>query len=147
MTDWDPNQKQTVLVVDDAPENISLITSLLKELYKVKIATSGKKALQIAFSAEPPDLILLDIMMPEMDGYEVCEHLKSDPQTLNIPVIFLTAKSDVDDEMKGLEMGAVDYITKPISPPIVLARVQTHLRLKRITDYLKMKLERDNIWE
>lgn len=147
MTDWDPTAKQTVLVVDDAPENIAVITSLLKDLYKVKIATSGKKALQIAFSPDQPDLILLDIMMPEMDGYEVCEHLKSDPQTLNIPVIFLTAKSDVDDEMKGLEMGAVDYITKPISPPIVLARVRTHLRLKRITDYLKMKLERDNIWE
>lgn len=147
MNDWDPNEKQTVLVVDDAPENIALITKLLKELYKVKIATSGKKALQIAFSQEPPDLILLDIMMPEMDGYEVCEHLKGDPQTLGIPVIFLTARSDVDDEMKGLEMGAVDYITKPISPPIVLARVKTHLRLKKITDYLKMKLQRDNIWE
>jgi putative two-component system response regulator len=146
MTEWNNEQKQTVLVVDDTPDNLSLITSLLKDLYRVKIATSGNKALQIAFSNEPPDLILLDIMMPEMDGYEVCRHLKNDSQTAEIPVIFLTAKSEIEDELKGFELGAVDFIVKPISPPIVIARVRTHLRLKRVTDYLKSKLEREDIW-
>lgn len=147
MTESNNEQKQTVLVVDDTPENLTLITLLLRELYRVKIATNGSKALQIAFSNEPPDLILLDIMMPEMDGYEVCRHLKSDPQTAGIPVIFLTAKAEIEDELKGFELGAVDYITKPISPPIVLARVRTHLRLKRVTDYLKTKLEREDLWQ
>lgn len=146
MTDSNNEPKQTVLVVDDTPDNLSLITSLLKDLYRVKIATTGNKALQIAFSNEPPDLILLDIMMPEMDGYEVCRHLKSDPQTTEIPVIFLTAKSEIEDELKGFGLGAVDFITKPISPPIVLARVRTHLRLKRVIDYLKSKLEREDLW-
>lgn len=146
MTDLNDEQKQTVLVVDDTPENLTLITELLKDLYRVKIATNGSKALQIAFSSEPPDLILLDIMMPEMDGYEVCRQLKKDSQTADIPVIFLTAKSEIEDELKGFELGAVDYITKPISPPIVLARVRTHLRLKRVIDYLKSKLEREDLW-
>jgi putative two-component system response regulator len=146
MTDSNNEPKQTVLVVDDTPDNLSLITSLLKDLYRVKISTTGNKALQIAFSNEPPDLILLDIMMPEMDGYEVCRHLKSDPQTTEIPVIFLTAKSEIEDELKGFGLGAVDFITKPISPPIVLARVRTHLRLKRVIDYLKSKLEREDLW-
>jgi len=146
MNESNNEQKQTILVVDDTPENLTMITSLLKDLYRVKIATNGNKALQLAFSQEPPDLILLDIMMPEMDGYEVCRHLKSDSQTAEIPVIFLTAKSEIDDELKGFELGAVDYIMKPISPPIVLARVRTHLRLKRVTDYLKSKLEREDLW-
>jgi putative two-component system response regulator len=140
------DHRPTVLVVDDTPDNIALITTLLKDLYTVKIATNGKKALQIAFSREPIDLILLDIMMPEMDGYEVCRELKGDSHTADIPIIFLTAKSDEQDELKGFELGAVDYITKPISPPIVLARVRTHLRLKKITDYLKSKLEREDLW-
>jgi putative two-component system response regulator len=147
MTEVNNEQKQTVLVVDDTPDNLSLITALLRDLYRVKIAINGNKALQIAFSQEPPDLILLDIMMPEMDGYEVCRHLKSDPQTAEIPVIFLTAKTEIEDELKGFELGAVDYITKPISPPVVLARVRTHLRLKRVTDYLKSKLEREDLWQ
>ncbi len=147
MNDLNNEQRQTVLVVDDTPDNLSLMTSLLKDIYRVKIATNGNKALQIAFSKEPPDLILLDIMMPEMDGYEVCRHLKSDPQTTEIPVIFLTAKSGIEDELKGFELGAVDYITKPISPPVVLARVRTHLRLKKVTDYLKSKLEREDLWQ
>ncbi len=146
MTDRYDEEKQTILIVDDAPDNLALISSLLNDLYKIKIATNGKRALQIAYSQDPPDLILLDIMMPEMDGYEVCRQLKSDSQTAGIPVIFLTAKSDVDDEVKGFELGAVDYITKPISPPIVLARVRTHLRLKRATDYLKNKLGENNLW-
>jgi len=141
-----PEPKQTILVVDDTPDNLAHIRALLKDNYRVKMATGGRDALAIALSSDPVDLILLDIMMPEMDGYEVCRQLKSDPQTVNIPVIFLTAKADVEDEIKGFELGAVDYITKPISPPIVLARVRTHLRLKRITEYLKSKLEREDLW-
>ena len=146
MTESNNEEKQTVLIVDDTPDNLSLITSLLKDSYRVKIATNGNKALQIVFSNEPPDLILLDIMMPEMDGYEVCRHLKSDSQTAEIPVIFLTAKSEIEDELRGFELGAVDFITKPISPPIVLARVRTHLRLKRMIEYLKSKMEREDLW-
>jgi len=128
---------QTILLVDDTPDNISLLNGLLRDSYKTKIATNGEKALKIAFSDAPPDLILLDIMMPGMDGYEVCRRLKADDKTADIPVIFLTAKAQMEDEKKGLELGAVDYITKPISPPILLARVQTHLRLKEAADVLK----------
>lgn len=146
MTELNDEPKQTVLVVDDTPDNLELIRSVLKDIYIVKVATNGKKALQIAFSNEPPDLILLDIMMPEMDGYEVCRELKSDAQTSAIPIIFCTAKTEIDDELKGFELGAADYIMKPISPPILLARVRTQLRLKRITDYLKSKLEREDLW-
>ncbi len=131
--------KKTILIVDDTPDNLALISALLKDAYKTKIATNGAKALEIAFSASPPDLILLDIMMPEMDGYEVCQRLKADERTRMIPVIFLTAMSQVENEQKGLELGAVDYITKPISPPILLARVNTHLRLKEANDYLKQE--------
>jgi PleD family two-component response regulator len=133
----DQPEKQVILTVDDSPDNIALVSEVLKEYYQVKVATNGKDALHIAFSSNPPDLILLDIMMPGMDGYEVCRQLKSDPQTSDIPVIFLTAKSDVADEEKGFELGAADYITKPISPPILRARIRTHLRMKRILDYLK----------
>jgi len=130
-------KKATVLVVDDTPDNLALMSNLLKDDYKVKIANGGEKALKIAASDSPPDLILLDIMMPGMDGYEVCQRLKRDPKTVDIPVIFLTAKTEVEDEKKGLELGAVDYITKPISPPIVMARVQNHLALKAMTDFLR----------
>lgn len=133
--------KQVILIVDDSPDDIALISKVLRETYQVKVATNGKDALHIVFSANPPDLILLDIMMPGMDGYEVCRELKSDPQTSDIPVIFLTSKTEVADEEKGFEAGAVDYIIKPLSPPILLARVRTHLRLKRVTDYLKRRLE------
>jgi PleD family two-component response regulator len=133
----DQPRKKVILTVDDAPDNLALISELLKESYRVKVATNGKDALHIAFSSDPPDLILLDIMMPEMDGYEVCRQLKSDAQTSDIPVIFLTTKSEVADEEKGFDLGAVDYITKPISPPILQARIRTHLRIKRIIDYLK----------
>ncbi len=137
----EPNSiaKATILVVDDTPDNLALISNLLKDIYQVKIATGGEKALEIAGSDLPPDLILLDIMMPGMDGYEVCRRLKRNPQTINIPVIFLTAKSEMEDEKKGLELGAVDYLTKPISPPIVLARVKNHLALKAMTDFLNEK--------
>jgi putative two-component system response regulator len=129
----------TILAVDDAPVNLSLITGLLKSHYRVKVANSGEKALRIAHSDLPPDLVLLDVMMPDLDGIEVCRRLKEDPRTRHIPVIFLTAMSKSEDERIGLEAGAVDYITKPISPPILLARVKTHLQLKAGADFLKDK--------
>ena len=133
------SERPTVLVVDDTPENLSLMGSLLKDDYKVKAATNGEKALRIARSDAPPDLILLDIMMPGMDGYEVCRQLKADALTRDIPVVFLTAKTEMEDEKYGLELGAVDYITKPISPPIVMARVKTHLNLKAAADFIRDK--------
>jgi PleD family two-component response regulator len=141
----DQPEKQVILAVDDTPDNLALISGILKERYRVKVATNGKDALHIAFSEDPPDLILLDIMMPGMDGYEVCRQLKSDSQTADIPVIFLTAMTAVIDEAKGFELGAADYITKPIRTPVLLARIQTHLRLKRVNDYLKAKLEDANL--
>jgi putative two-component system response regulator len=131
------SQKPTILVVDDTPDNLDLMGDLLMDDYRVKVANSGKKALEIIQSASPPDLVLLDIMMPEMDGYEVCTILKSSEETKNIPVIFLTAKTNTIDEQKGFEIGAVDYITKPISPAIVMARVKTHLDLYYKNVYLE----------
>jgi putative two-component system response regulator len=133
--------KQTILVVDDTPENITILNSILRSHYKVKAALSGEKALGIAQSESPPDIILLDIMMPEMDGYDVCRKLKNNPVTEKIPIIFVTAMSEIEDEKKGLDMGAVDYITKPISPAIVLARVQTHLALYNQTRELERKVQ------
>ena len=132
-------EKAIILVVDDTPDNLTLMSGLLKDNYKVKVANSGERALKIAQSETQPDLILLDIMMPEMDGYEVCRRLKADDRTRAIPIIFLTAKTEVVDETLGFELGASDYITKPISPPIVLARVETHLAIKRVQDFLKDK--------
>jgi len=129
--------KPVILVVDDAPDNLTLMSALLKDQYKVKIANSGERCLKVAHADARPDLILLDVMMPEMDGYETCRQLKADAKTRDIPIIFLTAKSEVDDETKGLELGAVDYITKPISPPIVLARIKTHLGMKLMQDFLR----------
>ena len=123
-------EKATIMIVDDTPENIDVLTGLLSAAYKIRAATNGERALKIAVSPEKrPDLILLDIMMPVMDGYEVIKKLKDNTVTSRIPVIFLTAKASVEDEHLGLELGAVDYITKPISPPIVLARVKAHLHL------------------
>ena len=130
--------KQSVLIVDDTAENLTLMNGLLKDAYRTKIANNGERALKIAAEA-PPDLVLLDIMMPGLDGYEVCRRLKADARTKHVPVIFLTAKVEVEDEQKGFDVGAVDYITKPISPPIVLARVQTHLTLKAAADFLRDK--------
>jgi putative two-component system response regulator len=121
--------KPTILIVDDVPENIDVLNGILKERYKIKVALNGVKALEIARAGNPPDLILLDIMMPGMDGYEVCRQLKSNFATRRIPVIFVTAKGDMEDETQGFELGAVDYITKPVSPPIVQARVETQLAL------------------
>jgi adenylate cyclase len=119
-----------VLIVDDTPTNVAVISGLLKDTYRTKVATNGEKALAIANGAEKPDLILLDVMMPGMDGYEVCRRLKANPDTAEIPVIFLTAKTDAVDEEKGFEVGAVDYVHKPFSGPIVLARVRTQLALQ-----------------
>lgn len=135
--EYDFNNKATILVVDDTPDNLSLMSGLLKDVYKVKVANGGEKALKLALSETPPDLILLDIMMPGIDGYEVCMQLKANSLTRDIPIIFLTAKSEVEDETYGLELGAADYIAKPISPPIVLARVKTHLEIKRVQDFLR----------
>jgi putative two-component system response regulator len=131
--------KATVLIVDDTPENLTLMTGLLRDGYETKVANSGERALKVALGDAVPDLVLLDIMMPGMDGYEVCRRLKADPRTRDVPVIFLTAKADVADEQKGFDVGAVDYITKPISAPLVLARVNTHLVLKAAADFLKDK--------
>lgn len=131
------NDKPTIFVVDDTPDNLSLMSSLLKPLYRVKVANSGERALAYLENNDIPDLILLDIMMPGLSGYEVLSHLKSTTKTRDIPVVFLTAMSSMEDEKKGLEMGAVDYITKPISPPIVLARIKTQLQNKAAADFLK----------
>ncbi|AZQ11906.1 Cyclic di-GMP phosphodiesterase response regulator RpfG [Shewanella khirikhana] len=120
--------KATVLVVDDTPENIDILVGILGQDYKVKVAIDGPKALAVAQSS-PPDLILLDVMMPGMSGYEVCRRLKQEPMTSHIPVIFVTAMAEVADETQGFELGAVDYITKPVSAPIVKARVKNHLAL------------------
>ncbi|HEX5804102.1 MAG TPA: HD domain-containing phosphohydrolase, partial [Azospira sp.] len=125
----DLRKRQTVLVADDMPENVELLVSILEPEYQVKVATNGDKVLRIAYSDAPPDLILLDIMMPGMSGHEVCRRLKTNPDRRRIPVIFVTAMDAQEDERLGFEIGAVDYITKPISPAIVLARVRTHLAL------------------
>lgn len=131
--------RPTVLVVDDTPSNLSLMTDLLESDYRVKVASTGARALKIAQAENPPDLILLDVMMPDMDGYGVCMRLKSNPATRDIPVIFMTARNELRDEQTGLAMGAVDYFTKPISPPIMLMRVKNHLALKAASDFLKDK--------
>lgn len=131
--------KKTVLVVDDTPENLFLISDLLKGEYYVKVANSGAKALRIMSGDILPDLVLLDILMPEMDGYDVLKVLKSDIRTKHVPVIFLTSKAEDADEELGLNLGAEDYITKPISSPVMLARVRKHLKLKAAADFLRDK--------
>jgi putative two-component system response regulator len=121
--------KQTILVVDDAAKNIAVLKGILSNDYKVKVSLNGERALKIALSESPPDLILLDVMMPGMDGYEVCNRLKADPRTKKIPVIFVTAKAKSQDVVHGFGLGAVDYISKPVCPVIVHARVQSQLAL------------------
>ncbi len=128
---------QTILIVDDSPENLTVLNELLQPTYRVLVATSGRKALRIAVTPPYPDLIMLDVMMPGMDGYQVFEHLRADPSTRDIPVIFVTAMDSTEAELHGLDVGAVDYITKPIVPPIVLARVHTQLELKQARDWLR----------
>jgi putative two-component system response regulator len=131
--------RQTILVVDDTPENLTLMHGLLRDRYHVKVAPNGERALQVAAAQPVPDLILLDVVMPGMGGFEVCRKLKADLRTAAIPVIFLTSKSEIADEQQGFDAGAVDYIPKPFSAPIVLARIRTHLKLKAVADFLKDK--------
>lgn len=127
----------SVLIVDDAPVNIRMLVLALKDTYRVRVANGGPKALEIARSQDPPDIILLDVKMPEVDGYEVCRRLKQNPQTMQIPIIFVTTRGSSRDEAFGLNLGAVDYISKPFSIPVVRARVRTHLQLKRHRDKLE----------
>ncbi len=138
-------EKPIVLIVDDEPVNIQVLAACLKDTYQIKVSTSGKQCLELAQHSSAPDLILLDIDMPEMSGYEVCTILKSNSATKSIPVIFVTAKNEIHEEEKGLEMGAVDYITKPISPAIVAARVKTHITLKLQHDKLQNMAMHDQL--
>ena len=142
----DKKTDHTILAVDDSPENLDLIKNILEPYYTVKVAPSSKLALQIARS-QKPDLILLDIMLDEISGYEICHHLKEDDSTRNIPVIFLTAKRSEADEVQGFKIGASDYITKPFSPAIVLARVKTQIHLKAKTDLLEKLASLDGLTE
>ena len=117
-----------ILIVDDTLQNIQVLGTVLREKgYQLNVAQNGKQALDMVHKVQP-DLILLDVMMPEMDGHETCQHLKADPKTAEIPVIFLTAKVETDDIVKGFELGAIDYVTKPFSPLLLLTRAQTVLR-------------------
>jgi sigma-B regulation protein RsbU (phosphoserine phosphatase) len=136
----DAEGKKLVLVVDDAPANLQVMHSILKDDFKIRVATSGAKALDLVKAKPQPDLILLDVMMPEMDGYELCGILKATPEARDIPVIFLTGKTEADDETKGFEVGAVDYIHKPFSPAVVKARVHTHLVLREAREQLARQL-------
>ena len=138
------NPLQTVMVVDDIAVNLSLMASILSDYYHVKIAKSGARALSL-INQDPPDIILLDIVMPDMDGYELCLKLKSQPLTRAIPIIFLTSKNSIQDEEHGLTLGAVDFIHKPISPPLTLARIQTHLELKRLKAWQQEQMQIESI--
>jgi phosphoserine phosphatase RsbU/P len=135
-----PSAQKLILIVDDTPLNIGVISGALKDSYKTKVATNGEKALALASAEEKPDLILLDIMMPGMDGYEVCSRLKSDPATSEIPVIFLTGQTAAEDETRGFEVGAVDYVHKPFSPAVVKARVRSHIFLREARAQLASQL-------
>ncbi len=125
-----------ILVVDDAPENLMVMESILAKDYSLKLFNDSSEALEHAF-ADPPDLILLDIMMPKIDGFEMCRRLKANPKLADVPVIFITSQTDVEDEERGFSVGASDFIHKPISAPIVKARVKTHIKIKFMLDYLK----------
>lgn len=143
--------KSTVLVVDDTSDNIELLKHILQDKYKVKASLNGKQALKIIEQSDDIDIILLDIMMPDMDGYEVIQHLKSNKKTENIPVIFISAKGETFDQTKGFSLGAADYIVKPISPPVVLARVAAHVSLnekrkkleKRVEEEIKKRMQKE----
>ncbi len=136
--------KQKILIVDDAPIGVQLMAAILRDEYEIIVATNGLQALTIA-EEERPDLILLDVNMPLMDGYETCRRLKADPLTRHIPVIFVTAFDHEEEEAKGLELGAIDYLSKPFSTAIVRVRVKNHLRLKRQQDLLKRLSLRDGL--
>ncbi|MBV8116024.1 MAG: SpoIIE family protein phosphatase [Silvibacterium sp.] len=133
-------KKKVVLLVDDTPENIQIVNAILKDTYRIRIATNGAKALDLARTDPMPDLILLDVMMPEMDGFEVCLRLKLDATTRDIPVIFLTGATEVADETRGFEVGGVDYIHKPFSQAVVRARVHNHLMLREARDQIARQL-------
>ena len=123
----DEQPQSTILVVDDTPENIDVLNGILKPEYKVKVALNGEKALKVAASDNKPDLILLDIMMPGMDGFEVCQRIKSDSDTSHIPIIFVSGAEDAQSKDEGLKLGAVDYIVKPIDPVEVKEKIRKHL--------------------
>lgn len=131
------SRRRKILIVDDTPENIQVLMNLLKDEYAIAVATNGERALHLANSTPSPDIILLDVMMPVIDGYEVCRRLKEAPKTASIPVIFITGLSDQADEQKGLDLGAVDYILKPFTPTLVRSRVRNHLELKAYRDHLE----------
>lgn len=137
-------EKQRILIVDDTPANIKILREILQPQYHINVAITGLDALKIAASVNKPDLILMDIMMPGMDGYEVCRRLKYNEQTKNIPVLFVTSKNQTEDEAFGLSLGAVDYITKPICPSIVLARINTHMSLHLHKENLEYLVEKRN---
>ena len=143
-------EKPLILLVDDVPKNLSLLGNMLRtENYDIAVATSGQQAIKIA-KATTPDLILLDIMMPEMDGYEVCRRLKNDKETADSRIIFLTARNEAEDIVKGFKIGAVDYITKPFSGTELIIRVKTHLELKQNKDellvvYNELKIKNDKL--
>ena len=129
-------ERSKILIVDDSRTNIAIMKDILREDYEVFSALTGRDALEIA-RQESVDLILLDVVMPEMDGYEICKRLKANPETKKIPIIFVTSMGEMDDETKGLELGAIDYMIKPVRTPIVKARVQNHLELKKHRDFLE----------
>jgi len=138
-------KKQTVLIVDDQPANIRILLEILKTDYEIRVAIDGETALDIVRSDNPPDLVLLDVMMPGIDGYVVCERMKTDPRTSDIPVIFITGKGDEEDMVRGFQCGAVDYVVKPFSHVVVKARVKTHAELKKFRDVLKDQSIRDGL--
>jgi serine phosphatase RsbU (regulator of sigma subunit) len=135
-----PAERKLILIVDDTPLNIGVISGALRDFYKTKVATNGERALALAGAEEKPDLILLDVMMPGMDGYEVCSRLKADPSTREIPVIFLTGQTGAEDETRGFDVGAVDYVHKPFSPAVVKARVRSHIMLREARAQLAAQL-------
>lgn len=134
-------EKPTVLIVDDVPENIQVLLSTLKDDFLILGATNGKDAIELSLGKRQPDIILLDVLMPDMDGYEVCRRIKANERTKDIPVVFVTVLDGVEDELKGLELGAVDYITKPINPRLARARIHNHLELKQYRDNLQKMLK------
>jgi putative two-component system response regulator len=131
-------KRPKILVVDDAPENLMVMESILSKDYSLKLFNDSSEALEYAF-ANPPDLILLDVMMPKIDGFEVCRRIKANPKLSDVPVIFITSKSDIKDEEQGFSVGASDFIHKPISAPIVTARVKTHIKIKFMLDFLRIE--------
>jgi diguanylate cyclase (GGDEF)-like protein len=137
----------TILLVDDEPSNLRILAAMLKPHYDIKVAIDGNRALSVAAAEPTPDLILLDVMMPGIDGREVCRRLKASPNTRDIPVIFVTALGRSVDEVEGFKLGAVDYITKPFVPPVILARVSTHLELRRKTLMLERMAQLDRLTE